>query len=153
MAEALSVRAARPTDRGRLQQLWLELVEHHRQLDPGYRTISDLPEILLGEIEEAIRSPRFRVLVAEQEDQLLGFALAEIQHEPPRPAWIHELYVVPRLRRSGVGRRLVAATLEWFGAEASERILVRVESENAEARAFWDAHGFKDRARVLERIL
>lgn len=152
MTRGLSVRAAFPADRVRLQELWLELVDYHRELDPEYPTVSLLPEALLGEIEEAVRSPRFRLLVAERAERIVGFALAEIQRERPRPAWIHELFVESEARRAGVARRLVEAVLEWFSSEQSERVYVRVESANTTGLAFWDQYGFEERARVLERI-
>ncbi len=152
MAEVFSVRAALPSDRVRLQELWLELIDYHRALDPNYPTVSHLREVVLSEIDEATRSFRFRLLVAECAGRIVGFALAEIQRERPRPAWIHELYVELPKRRRGVARLLVDATLDWFGSELSERVYVRVESANQDGLAFWEAHDFKERARVLERI-
>ena len=152
MADAVSVRSAIPSDRIRLQELWLELVDYHRSLDPNYPTVSHLREVMLSEIDEATRSFCFRLLVAEGAGRIVGFALAEIQREQPRPAWIHELYVEASMRRRGIARQLVDAVLDWFGSELSERVYVRVESANRDGLAFWDAHEFEERARVLERI-
>ena len=152
MAEVSSVRAALPSDRIRLQELWLELIDYRRALDPRYPTVLHLREVVMSKIDEATGSFRFRLLVAERAGRIVGFALAEIQRERPRPAWIHELYVEPAERRRGVAGRLVEEVLDWFGSEQSERVYVRVESANRDGLAFWDAYDFEERARVLERI-
>ena len=51
MAEVSSVRAALPSDRIRLQELWLELIDYHRALDPRYPTVLHLREVVMSKID------------------------------------------------------------------------------------------------------
>jgi GNAT superfamily N-acetyltransferase len=151
MEEGLRVRAALPTDRARLHELWIDLIEYHQELDPDYRTVSGVPEAVLGEIDRALASPTCRLLVAERDGRVVGFLFGEIQREQPRPAWIHELYVESPARRRGIAAGLVDTAERWFDSEKAEQVFVRVETANRGGLDFWKARGFGDRARILER--
>lgn len=51
------------------------------------------------------------------------------------------LYVVPRLRRRGVGTDLLRHLARWFHEPGMRRVCVAVDEDNAEARAFLALHG------------
>jgi len=58
------------------------------------------------------------------------------------------VYVVPRARRRGVLRALLAAAIEWCEARGLTELRLHNASDNAVANAAWDALGF----RVVEHL-
>ena len=153
------LREAVTADRDGLLGLWLDLVSHHRRLDPDMPLPQGLRESLGRELDRALASPHARVWVAEVEGELVAFLQAELDPapstsspRPPRSAWIHELFVAPECRRRGIGLELVARADAFFEERGVERPAVRVVSANREALRFWNRAGFRERARVLERV-
>jgi GNAT superfamily N-acetyltransferase len=156
MSDLPEIRAASPRDRNRIVSLWLDLVEHHRRLDPAYPSLSGIREVLLEEVERGIRSRRCRVLVADPGDKPIAFLFAELQRRGPaldrgRSGRIQELYVDPAWRSRGVGRALVDVASGWLRERGARSVSVRVEPGNHSGFAFWQRSGFVERARILER--
>jgi GNAT superfamily N-acetyltransferase len=148
----------RESDRESVLRLWLELVEHHRSLDPSFPAGRGLLPALRRELERALREPHCQLTVAELDGRVCGFALAQVEHEAaPDSAqggcWIHELYVEPVARGRGIGSQLVTHAERFFAGRGSSRMSVRVEALNRDGLRFWRSRGFGERARVLERAL
>lgn len=147
---------ATPATRDAVLALWSDLVEHHRALDAAYPVPKQLAPALARELDRGLSDASCAIWLAEREEPL-GFLFAEVE-TPPDPdaghdglAWVHELYVVPAARRSGVARALVAEALAFFEVRGVGRASVRVETKNDVGREFWSAHGFVEKARILER--
>jgi GNAT superfamily N-acetyltransferase len=138
-------------------RLWLDLVEHHRTLDPDYPPVPNLTNTLARELERAARLDSCRVWVADCEGQVRGFAIAEIEEAPLRDpperggCWIHEVYIEPAFRQRGYASALVAKAEAFFAEHGGLRTAVRVESHNRASYRFWQRRGFVERARILEK--
>ena len=158
MAAPLAIHPARPRDREAILDLWLALIDYHRALDPLYPVVPGIREALREEVERGLLGGLCRLLVAELDGALVGFAFAEVERVETREAsgpgssWIHELYVVPEERSSGVGSALVEAAEKFLAKRGGGRIAVRVESGNEDGLRFWQRRKFVDRARILEKI-
>jgi GNAT superfamily N-acetyltransferase len=148
------VRRASAQDRSRLLGLWLDLVEHHRDLDPAYPVLPGLREVILSEIARGVASAGCRIWIAELDDEPAGFLFAELEAGRPleaASAWIHELFVGEGQRRRGVASRLVEAADAWFVEAGAVSVRVRVEAGNRAGLAFWRVRGFDEKSRTLER--
>jgi GNAT superfamily N-acetyltransferase len=154
-AEAPCISLATPRQRDALLGLWLELIEYHRRLDPGYPALPGLRETLGRELDRALRAERCRVFLAELAGAPRGFLLAEVESERSFASggtcWIHEVYVQEEFRRCGIGSALVARAEEFFREANGGRRSVRVEASNRAAQRFWKRAGFAERARVFEK--
>ncbi|WP_206524243.1 GNAT family N-acetyltransferase [Lujinxingia sediminis] len=86
-------------------------------------------------------------LVAESNDQVVGFALGTLI-EKRRSAWTYGyllwLGVEPDLSRSGVGKRLVNRLTELFIAQGARIMLADTESDNLPAVNFFRRQGFSN---------
>lgn len=161
MPDPALIRPAIAPDRDRIVALWLDLIEHHRRLDPSFPPLPGILRLLQREIRRGLRGGGCLVLVAESDAALLGFLFAEIESGGSgRPAvagtadgfgWVHEIYVEPGARLRGVGRALLEHAAEFFSGRGQTRVAVRVESGNPAALRFWERSGFRERARILER--
>jgi GNAT superfamily N-acetyltransferase len=93
-----------------------------------------------------IGQPGFKVLCAEHDGTLVGFALTGPCHYPdPHPATITELrlmFVDPAHLRTGIGARLHDAVVEVWRAAAVESARLWVWEFNKRARAFYDSQGW-----------
>ena len=77
-----------------------------------------------------------RIGVAGAELRTLGGAFA-----PKKTLHISVVYVLPSLRRKGIGGKLLANILNWGRTLGSEQCELNVLSENP-ARSLYDKHGF-----------
>jgi GNAT superfamily N-acetyltransferase len=151
-----------------LLELWIDLIEHHRRLDPAYPGLPGIREVLLREIERGIERPGCRIWIADADADggPSGFLFAELdsgghgssgraddgrEDGESAAGWIHELYVREPSRRRGVASALVDAAEAWLIERGAPRIRVRVEPANASGLGFWDARDFEERSRILER--
>ena len=129
--------------------LWIDLVEHHRGLDPDYPTTPGIRAALGRELDRGLKGKACRIYVAEHDTQLAGFIFAEV--EDGGTGWIHELFVVERERRQGLARRLVDRALLFLGERGASRHSVRVERLNEGGTRFWEELGFLPRATIFEK--
>ncbi len=66
---------------------------------------------------------------------------------------IDECYVIPSLRRQGIGSHLVTKAIAWFKAENIGRIELSVVAENTYGEAFWKKYGFEPFRHLLSRTI
>jgi ribosomal protein S18 acetylase RimI-like enzyme len=67
--------------------------------------------------------------------------------------WLEDLYVEDAARGTGLGRALVAESLERARARGCRRIELDVNEQNAEALAFYERLGFKTEPKPPGRTL
>ena len=151
------IRIASLAERSRLLDLWLDLVEYHRLLDPDFPALPSLREVLGEEIERGLASDTCRIFVANEGEKPVAFLFAESrpdgESDPEGRGRIEELYVDPAWRGLGVGRALVDAASTWLRLQGARRVSVRVENGNTTGQMFWQQLGFAERARILETAL
>ncbi|WP_439628011.1 GNAT family N-acetyltransferase [Shinella sp.] len=79
-------------------------------------------------------------VVADNGKELAGMGFAAMWKERPKTVLLHQLYVLPRYQRQGIGRDMFAE-LETCFPDANAMIL-EVDPRNDAAVAFYAAHGF-----------
>lgn len=57
--------------------------------------------------------------------------------------WVYYLAVAPDARRSGIGRRLMAAAEDWLCRQGAPKIQLMVRDDNAAALDFYSALGLE----------
>ena len=93
--------------------------------------------------EEWLLSPPSSILVAHTGDHLSGFCCVRQYGENEDKVWIRALAVDPRFQRSGVGRTLLVAGLEWGQKRAATRAFLAVDDRNDPARHLYQSMGFQ----------
>jgi GNAT superfamily N-acetyltransferase len=110
--------------------------------DPGVRPADWSPDVAAARLEAAIADDRSTVLLAEDNDTLVGFATAYLDIVSVRfgqRAWVEDLAVAPHRRSSGIGKALLDAAKTWARDHGADRL----ELESSTARV--DAHRFYER--------
>jgi aminoglycoside 6'-N-acetyltransferase I len=95
------------------------------------------------------------VLLAREEDAVLGFAEASVRHdyvngcETSPAAFVEGIYVVPEHRRQGVAGALIAAIEQWAREQDLRELASDALLENTQSHAMHKALGFSEMERVV----
>jgi ribosomal protein S18 acetylase RimI-like enzyme len=95
---------------------------------------------------EALRArlqrKRAEFVVADNGGEIAGMGFAAMSETLPKTVILHQLYVLPKYQRQGIGRDMFAELETCF--PDAERMRLEVEPENLHALAFYRAHGFSE---------
>ncbi|HEY5821475.1 MAG TPA: GNAT family N-acetyltransferase [Propionibacteriaceae bacterium] len=139
------VREARESDIGVIRQLIQDLAEYERSADQVKVTPDQLRTALFGD------HPAAYALVAEADDQVVGFALYFLNFstwEGVHGIYLEDLYVKPEHRGSGLGKALLKALakiavdrgyarFEWWVLDWNEPAISFYQSLGAVAMDEW----------------
>jgi GNAT superfamily N-acetyltransferase len=109
---------------------------------PGVRPLDWSPDVAIARLRGAMADDRSAILVADDNDTLVGFATVYLEFVSVRfgqRAWVEDLAVAPHRRSNGIGKALLDAAKTW----ARDRGAARLELESGSARL--DAHRFYER--------
>lgn len=155
---AVAVRKATKADAAVVAELAMRLIEQHVGHDPVRFSHIGSRERMADFYARQTELENARVLVAELEGKIVGFAY--MQFEPiiyaelaTKVAWLHDILVDPRLRGTGAGKKMidaVAAEAKRFGAN---KVLLSVAAKNAEAQEFFARSGFRTTMHEMMLVL
>jgi GNAT superfamily N-acetyltransferase len=132
------IRKARQTDAPAILEMVGQLARHHG--DEPRASLAGLERDLFGPI------PWVTALVADGGMSLLGYAILCRKYRAQsgeRGVDLHHLFVVERVRNSGIGRRLVEAALDEARQWGCTFLVVGTHPENLEAQRFYEKLGFE----------
>lgn len=146
------IRPARSADGPELGRLGTTLSRFHHRLDvTRFFAVRDGAGYAAWLMKEATR-PNAVVLVAverrRQRDRVVGYVYGRLEGtdwetlRPPAGVAV-DLYVVPRLRRRGLARRLVEAVVAELKARGADLIVLHVAARNRRAIAAFERLGFR----------
>lgn len=108
-----------------------------------------------------IKSKLCRVLVAQEEQELCGFAHGSISRLDRRVTYkgaktigrVDDIYVEPEKRGGGLAAQLMAGLEEWFRQEEVQVVESYILSKNGQSLAFHEKCGFEPASyRVLKDL-
>ncbi len=145
------IRLMKPTDAPAIVELWSALVAYHRELT------TDLPAAAVNgaaryakRLIQRLDDPFTHILVAEDEDRVIGFALGTIVDLLPdifnvEPGgYLADIFIDPAYRHQGLGRELIEQMINWFREQQVHYIELSVAVQNKQAIAFWKAVGGRE---------
>ena len=139
------IRAVKREDTEKVGQLWLELVNYHREL-------SELMPIPAAEgaqryasrIRWSIDDNHVQTFVAEEDGQLLGYVYGTVVDLLPemfvdeRAGIVGDIYVSAAHRGKGVGTALMQAMKDWFKLRDVSHYEWYVAAMNESGIRFWE---------------
>jgi ribosomal protein S18 acetylase RimI-like enzyme len=134
---ATAIRPARFEDLDALLEMIAALGAHHG--DASHASKAQLA----GDLFTAI--PWVFALIADGPEGVVGYALLGRLYRPQggqRGMEMHNLFVVPQSRSQGIGRHLVAASVDHARNLGCQYLGVGTHPDNAGAQAFYAALGF-----------
>lgn len=100
--------------------------------------------IVEASAREFLNDSRHRLVVALNNDLVVGFVSAVIYIHPDKPApelWINEIGVAPAHQRQGIGKRLLQTMLEEAKRLGCSEAWVLTERDNLPAMAMYKSTG------------
>lgn len=141
----IDIRKAGPEDLAGVVELWVEHLDYHARCDPYFARAPGADEGFLKYLQESLAE--IGLLVAEDQDHLVGFILLEIASRPPcfverRYGMVTDIAVTEAYRGHKIAAQLLAQGLAWFKAQGIRRVETRILDANPLASAFWKSAGF-----------
>ena len=163
----MEIRTASRKDVLQLSKLFQQEIEYHQDMAGYYELLPNFNWVAYT--EERLKDRKRVILVAEHGECLAGFIVGKIMNYPPdyryksilrrivhyvkkitplpiKPmkwGFIEDCYVMPSLRRQGIGSQLVLNAMQWFQSKQVSRIELSLIARNEEGEAFWRKSGFK----------
>jgi len=141
------VRRAEKSDAPAIAEMAIKLVEQHIGYDPIRFSRIGNREGMANFYGGQTEVENAAVFVAECDDEVMGFAYA--QFEPiiyaelaVKVAWLHDIFVEEKARRTGAGEMLLKAVADEARSVGANKILLSVAARNAGAQEFFGRHGF-----------
>ncbi|KAA0698417.1 GNAT family N-acetyltransferase [Neorhizobium sp. P12A] len=138
------VRTAGEQDLAKVRVLLVE--SWHATYDPFYGSakVDELIALLLSpdKLKARLEKKDSEFVVADNGKDIGGMGYATMSKDMAKTVLLHMLYVKPSLQRQGIGRDLFAELETCF--PDAEIMRLDVEPENADAIAFYKAHGFTE---------
>jgi ribosomal protein S18 acetylase RimI-like enzyme len=132
----VTIRSATKADRELLREL---RDEFQRELaKPAF--LEEPWEAVADDVDETIREGV--ALVAEDDGEAVGYALASVVAETPIRGHLYDLFVRERARRRGVGRSLIAEVAARLRERGVSHLSLDVALNNEDARRLYDQLGF-----------
>ncbi len=157
MTSPTPIRRAIAADVPVIARFAAELYRMHHRLDPVrfWDLGGDDPARLRGREQffvSLLEDADTRLLVATSDSRVVGYAYLTFERNDyenllERAAWLHDLYVEPEQRASGLADALFAAVQSEAEASGAPLLAFTVAATNARASAFFARHG----ARVTMR--
>jgi ribosomal protein S18 acetylase RimI-like enzyme len=100
--------------------------------------------IVESSAQEFLNDPRHRLVVALDDELIVGFISAVIYVHPDKPApemWINEIGVTPSHQRQGIGKALMQAILEEAKRSGCTEAWVLTERDNLPAMSMYTSTG------------
>lgn len=141
------IRKAVAEDLPAVIELWTELMDFHRDLDPLFTRSAEAADSFLKYLGESMESDDTELIVAEVSGELVGYVLANVSKYPPvfdqeKYGMISDAAVADSYRRQGIGEALVTSATDWFREKGLSRMEMRLLNANPVSCAFWEKMGF-----------
>lgn len=132
-----------------LAQLERQYMEHHVALDDYFAFKENMTETWLEYAHRIIDSALDEMLVAVEDDQIVGYMTGHIRKKVPiyqieEVGQIGDNFVLPQYRRRGIFTQLLKAMLEWMRNQGIKHVEHPIAVKNAVGRIAWKKRGFED---------
>lgn len=118
-----------------------------------YNTVEDMDQYVNNyfseeKISEELADPKIKYLLACSGDEITGYAKLSLQPEElktcsERPLEIARLYTKPELIGKGIGKRLVAESVDFAQKNNFDSLCLSAWQKNEKAVAFYKREGFE----------
>lgn len=157
MSTGARVRDATEADIPAILPMVRAICSMHHSLDPArYAMRPDVVKMYESWLPQRIADAESIVLVAEDAGKLAGFLVATVERSIPiytleRFGFIHDVWVEPGARGSGLGKQLARRAIEQFRKLGLQQIRLETAEQNTGARKLFESCGF--RAATIDMLL
>ncbi len=147
MKKEITIRKATTKDVPAIVELWKELMDYHKKLDPLFTRSPAGHKRFAEFLTNHINNADSRVLIALHRTRPVGYCMATISKYPPvfekqQYGELSDMAVTKKYRRRGIGKELIKAVRKWYAKKSINRIEARYSTANEVAAGFWAGAGF-----------
>jgi ribosomal protein S18 acetylase RimI-like enzyme len=137
---------------------------HHREVGAGTGEFADDEsswEVRSASYREWLADPRSFLLIARDGERAVGYAVTRVMESGPewRDAWVmpptmaelETLVVLPELRNTGLGTRMLDAVEAELDRQGISEVIVGIVAGNDAAQRLYERRGFRPRWLVMSR--
>ncbi|MCS7107286.1 MAG: GNAT family N-acetyltransferase [Acidilobaceae archaeon] len=145
----LEVRLAGQGDAEQLSYLIARLKSLNEELDPLFKTVNNLHEVVQEYVRESVESDRVFILIAQngENGEIAGIVRVEMEdrlfYVPRIVAVISDIYVKPKYRRRKVATLLLERAKEEAKKRGAGMLIAVYPANNMIAESFYSRAGFK----------
>ena len=148
MTKEITIRKATPKDVPAIVELWKELMDYHKKLDPLFTRSTSGHKRFAELLSHYIDNNDSSVFVAMDGKNPVGYCLIKISNCPPvlkkqQYGELSNIAVTKKYRRRGIGKKLIKKVRQWCAKRGISRIEARYSTENQAAAGFWAKVGFR----------
>lgn len=155
-----SIRKATLDDVGGIAAMAAEMFSAHADYDARrFFVPDDARRVYQNWFTRPDADEKLLFLVGEQDDgSLCAYAVAEAyamepEFSSPDHVFIHDVFVVPELRHTGLAERLIEEITRWAKARGIAQLRAMIARDNARSFAFFTKRGFRTTATEVTRDL
>jgi ribosomal protein S18 acetylase RimI-like enzyme len=144
----MQVRKARLADIEQVTDLSLTMQKYHVTFDRVFALTKNARKGLAGFLERCVRSRNKLLIVAEEDKEIVGYALATLSSRPPiflrkEFGFIEDVFVSEEYRNRGIATRMLEATYSWFRQHGVREVILTVHAKNKLGIKVWEKEGFE----------
>lgn len=131
-----------------LKELWLGLAREMFKIEHFVLPLEANAGKWVSFVRESLAKKTSFLIVAKFGKKPIGFALSTVYREYPlrvskRAGIINDVYVLPKFRGKGIGKKLIVQTLNKLRSEGVKVVRLTVLMENRAAMKLYEKLGFK----------
>lgn len=155
----ITIREAKFSDIEGILPIWKQMMELHDPMDEKYyRRVPHGPTLMKKFLRFHIRKADSEVIVAASPNQIVGYALAYVQANPPvftrrRYGYLSDLAIREGFLGRGIGKRLVHEIKTWMLSKNLHYVELKVHSKNSGAIASYKKMGFQEGHKLMRQLL
>ncbi len=153
----MMIRPATASDVPNVLPLVRAICELHEQWDKArFKTIEHPERMYESWLSDRANDERSVFLVAEHEQQVVGYIVCTIEKEipiywMPESGWVHDLWVDETYRNEGLATQMTMLAIERFKELGIKQIRLQTAAANEIARKLFESCGF--RVATVEMLL
>ena len=152
------IRIAKPDDMNDLLILWNEMMDSHKGMHPDFRISKNADMAMASNFTSLFDDTTSAIIVAEEDNRVVGMLIAQSRVGLPytqteKTGYIRDVSVTRSFRRTGIGKKLVEAGIEFLKSVDVEYIDLITGSENEDSNEFWKEMGFKETLKIRSLLL
>ncbi len=157
MADELKVRRAKEEDIESIADLMYRLKKLNEEFDTNFEVSSRAKERIMNSLKESIPDSKGCILlVGTIKQKVVSMIRAELRerkfYEPPVDVRITDFYILPEVRRRGLGGVMITKLREEMKKDGLSLLTVEYPAFNVIAKNFYEKLGFKPNISVLRYI-
>ena len=153
----MTIRIANKEDIEDLKKLYYELENDAVTFQPEHFVHGERNEEFFNTL---FNSENQDILVAEQDNKIVGFAHVVILEQkkvpcliPERVIYLQDLDVSEELRSQGIGAKLIEACKDYGKKKGADFMRTQVFPQNVRGMKFYERAGFSEKMKTIEMYL